>query len=223
MVQTVKAVIDQYGQVKLLESVRLPEARRALVTILEEEPATEVSETALLNEQSARWTLVAGFPPEPTYSDFMDNLQATTTFPVPVTLLHPLFDQRCGVDVSQCKTTESREDFGRLVSTAHGFCGTPESGYQWESQTSLDSSADPMEEHLTTYNLPGIRLEWRYALNKIGQFGHCAYRHRSLWVEFDDAAAQSHFEHLWQWVFGTPPIWQAETPRHDVEREAPEA
>ncbi len=52
MIQTVEAVIDENGKVQLLEDVRLPEARRALVTILEEEPATEVPETALLSEQS---------------------------------------------------------------------------------------------------------------------------------------------------------------------------
>ncbi len=52
MIQTIEAVIDEDGKVRLLESSSLPEARRALVTILEEEPATEVSETALLSEQS---------------------------------------------------------------------------------------------------------------------------------------------------------------------------
>jgi hypothetical protein len=52
MIQTVEAVIDENGRVQLLEDVRLPEARRALVTILEEEPAAEVSETALLSEQA---------------------------------------------------------------------------------------------------------------------------------------------------------------------------
>lgn len=43
-------VIDEHGQVKLLESVQLPAVRRALVTILEEEPALNVPETALLSE-----------------------------------------------------------------------------------------------------------------------------------------------------------------------------
>ena len=52
MIQTVEAVIDENGKVQLLESVRLPEARRALVTIQEEEPTAEVSETALLSEQA---------------------------------------------------------------------------------------------------------------------------------------------------------------------------
>lgn len=50
MIQTIEAVIDEQGKVQLLQNVRLPQARRALVTILEEKPATTVSETALLSE-----------------------------------------------------------------------------------------------------------------------------------------------------------------------------
>jgi ATP-dependent DNA ligase len=52
MIKTVEAVIDENGQVRLLESLNLPAARRALVTILEEEPATSISETALLSESA---------------------------------------------------------------------------------------------------------------------------------------------------------------------------
>ncbi len=51
MIKTVEAIIDEKGQVQLLESISLPAARRALVTILEE-PATSISETALLSEQA---------------------------------------------------------------------------------------------------------------------------------------------------------------------------
>lgn len=52
MVKTVEAIIDERGQVSLLEPVRLPAVRRALVTILEEEPLLGVAETALLSEAS---------------------------------------------------------------------------------------------------------------------------------------------------------------------------
>jgi hypothetical protein len=52
MIQTIEAIIDETGKVQLLESIRLTEARRALVTILEEEPSARVSEAALLSEQS---------------------------------------------------------------------------------------------------------------------------------------------------------------------------
>lgn len=49
MIQTVEAIIDKQGKVRLLQQVKLPENRRALVTILEE-PSAKVSETTLLSE-----------------------------------------------------------------------------------------------------------------------------------------------------------------------------
>lgn len=48
MIQTIEAVIDTEGRIRLLEDVRLSGERRALVTILDE-PA-KASETALLTE-----------------------------------------------------------------------------------------------------------------------------------------------------------------------------
>ncbi len=48
MVRTVEAVIDEQGNIHLREPIHLPAARRALVTILEDEPA----ETALLSESA---------------------------------------------------------------------------------------------------------------------------------------------------------------------------
>jgi len=48
MIRTIEAVIDENGNVRLLEPVRLPSARRAFVTIMEE-GATAHSETALLS------------------------------------------------------------------------------------------------------------------------------------------------------------------------------
>ncbi len=58
MIQTVEAVIDEQGTVRLLQNVRLPQTRRALVTILEEKPNEAVSETALLSEAALAedWT-----------------------------------------------------------------------------------------------------------------------------------------------------------------------
>jgi hypothetical protein len=50
MIRTVEAIVDEHGRVHLLEKVKLPEARRALVTILEEAPRRGVSETASLSE-----------------------------------------------------------------------------------------------------------------------------------------------------------------------------
>lgn len=50
MIRTVEAVIDEDDNVRLLEPVHPPAARRALVMILEEGP--QASEGALLSEPS---------------------------------------------------------------------------------------------------------------------------------------------------------------------------
>jgi len=47
MLKTVEAVIETDGSIRLVEPVRIPRPRRALVTILDEE---NEGETALLNE-----------------------------------------------------------------------------------------------------------------------------------------------------------------------------
>ena len=51
MMRTIEATIDKDGRVHLSEPVQLPEARRAIVTILEEEPRT-ISPAMLLSEES---------------------------------------------------------------------------------------------------------------------------------------------------------------------------
>jgi hypothetical protein len=50
MLQAIEAVVDEEGKVHLLSPVRLPAARRAIVTILDEQWISRVPETALLSE-----------------------------------------------------------------------------------------------------------------------------------------------------------------------------
>ena len=52
MIETLEAVIDEHGIVRLLEDVHLPSSRRALVTILDDEPSAQPSEIALLSESA---------------------------------------------------------------------------------------------------------------------------------------------------------------------------
>ena len=55
MIQTVEAVVDPNGNVRLLEDIRLTGPRRALLTILDDAPRSE--ETALLSERAlADWS-----------------------------------------------------------------------------------------------------------------------------------------------------------------------
>lgn len=51
MIQTVEAIIDDSGKVKVLNDLVLPKGRRALVTVLDE-ASEAVSETALLSEEA---------------------------------------------------------------------------------------------------------------------------------------------------------------------------
>lgn len=50
--QTVEAIIDERGNVRLLEPVRLDKAHRALVTIIDDRPSEAVHDAALLSEQA---------------------------------------------------------------------------------------------------------------------------------------------------------------------------
>ena len=55
MVRAFEAIIDEQGQVRLLEDISLPVTRRAVLIMLDEDPA-QVSETALLSEPAlADW------------------------------------------------------------------------------------------------------------------------------------------------------------------------
>jgi hypothetical protein len=50
MSQTLEATIDPKGRITLHEKISLEKERRALVTVLDEEPKVDISETALLSE-----------------------------------------------------------------------------------------------------------------------------------------------------------------------------
>lgn len=51
MVRVLEGIIDESGQIRLLESVEVHAPRRVLVIILEE-PQSHIPETALLSEQA---------------------------------------------------------------------------------------------------------------------------------------------------------------------------
>jgi hypothetical protein len=52
MLQTVEATIDEAGNVRLLEPLRLSSVRRALVTVLDDTHPAASPETALLSESA---------------------------------------------------------------------------------------------------------------------------------------------------------------------------
>lgn len=52
MLKTVEAVIDEHGNIRLLEPIRSGGPRRALVTILDESPDERTADDAVLSEAS---------------------------------------------------------------------------------------------------------------------------------------------------------------------------
>ncbi|MBX3056369.1 MAG: hypothetical protein KF770_07850 [Anaerolineae bacterium] len=50
MLQTFRGIIDQNGKVRILEPVNLPVSRQVIITILDEEPAEDQVNLALLSE-----------------------------------------------------------------------------------------------------------------------------------------------------------------------------
>jgi hypothetical protein len=53
MIKTIEAVIDEKGNVRLLEPVRLASSHRAVVVIFDE-PSITLNETAFLSEESLK-------------------------------------------------------------------------------------------------------------------------------------------------------------------------
>jgi len=53
MLQTIEAIIDEKGVLRILDSVDLPKMRRVIVTILNEEPTKEILDLALKRQKIA--------------------------------------------------------------------------------------------------------------------------------------------------------------------------
>ena len=73
MLQTIEAVIDQNGILRVLEPVQWPKHRRVLITILNEEPSDEQDNLALISavalardwdrpEEDEAWSHLAQLP-----------------------------------------------------------------------------------------------------------------------------------------------------------------
>ncbi|MCB8926355.1 MAG: hypothetical protein H6652_12100 [Ardenticatenaceae bacterium] len=52
MLQAIEGIIDENGKLRILEKVTLPKSRRVIITILDEEPADNAVNLALLSESA---------------------------------------------------------------------------------------------------------------------------------------------------------------------------
>jgi hypothetical protein len=71
-----------------------------------------------------------------------------------------------------------------------------------------ETSAFPVYYDWETFGLSGIKVKWQYALEKAGQLGHVAYRHRSLECLFDGADNQRRFAKIWRLHIGKTPSFE---------------
>jgi hypothetical protein len=75
-----------------------------------------------------------------------------------------------------------------------------------------ETSTFPVYCDWETFGLPGMKVRWEYALEKAGQLGHVAYRHRKLECTFDGLADQQRFSEIWRRHIGKTPAFEpAET------------
>ena len=74
--QTLEAIVDETGKISLLEEVRLEKSRRALVTILDEEPKTATtSKKENLHRVFGEMRKVEMFRSVENVSDWQKNLR----------------------------------------------------------------------------------------------------------------------------------------------------
>ena len=52
MLKAIEGVIDQDGNLRILENISLPKSRRVIITILDEEPTEEFFNLAVLSESA---------------------------------------------------------------------------------------------------------------------------------------------------------------------------
>ena len=52
MLQKIKGMIDQEGNLKILDQLNLPKSRRVIITILDEETSSECIDLSLLSESA---------------------------------------------------------------------------------------------------------------------------------------------------------------------------
>jgi len=73
MIQTIEAIVDRTGALRLLYPTALPAMRRAFITILDDEPEPSALETAMMSEpalavewdtpeEDAAWSHLAQLP-----------------------------------------------------------------------------------------------------------------------------------------------------------------
>lgn len=153
-------------------------------------------------------TVAEGLPDEPDASDW----DAVCSIPGPGSFFAKLFASLADASVhkSTAVIESSTQDDDWEISK--GFCGQKDVGLRFQELRCLETSDVDMRCVWETYGLPGVQVRWEFFLEKAGQLGFAAFRHKTLQVNFRDDTAQAAFVEIWQEVFNRTPVFRATAP-----------
>jgi hypothetical protein len=89
-----------------------------------------------------------------------------------------------------------------------GWRGSKSLGAEITVVSCTETSAFPVYCDWETFGLPGMKVSWQYALEKAGQLGHVAYRHRKLVCMFETSTDRQRFVEIWRRHIGKTPVFE---------------
>ncbi len=103
-------------------------------------------------------------------------------------------------------TTEVSEDQTHRVHTI--WLGTNVLGVKVTEVESAETTAFPMYCTWETFGLRGVKVIWKYSLEKASQLGYSAFRNGDLKCNFDSSADLQRFTEIWQRTIGKVPVFE---------------
>jgi hypothetical protein len=150
-------------------------------------------------------TVNEGLPQEPNASDYDE----VCSLPGPRSFFRKLFLALSNVNIEKPCTVTETKTIPREEEVTKGFCGRKDIGLRFTEWRCLETSMVDMRCTWETYGLSGIDARWEFYLEKAGQLGYAAFRHKSLLVGFQEEHDRARFEEIWREVFGKSPVLEA--------------
>ncbi len=149
------------------------------------------------------WMLLAnGAPDEPDTGDW----DAICSTPGPRQVFATLFEELAPDGMPARTTTEVSEDETHRLHTI--WLGTNVLGVKVTEVESPETTAFPMHCTWETFGLKGMKVIWKYSLERAGQLGYSAFRHGALKCRFDTPVDQQRFTEIWQRAIGKVPVFE---------------
>jgi hypothetical protein len=118
-----------------------------------------------------------------------------------------LFKEVAGFNLPDPVIESDNEHSGQHVRI--GWRGSEALGAEVTVVNCSETSAFPVYCDWETFGLPGMKVRWEYALEKAGQLGHVAYRHRKLECTFDRSSDLQRFAKIWRRHIGKTPVFES--------------